>query len=112
MKFYIRKNMRSMSDKIMWGMTGKNISQDILGANQQRLSKTTMIRADLKYRSSGLETSDYHGFWGYIFIILTFHLEVISDLQKHCKIVQRIPAWNSHPDFPNVTSLPKKLYSL
>lgn len=75
----------------MWGVTGKNISQDTLGANQQRLGKTTMIRADLKYGSSGLETSDYHGFWDYIFITLTFHFEVIPDLWKHCKIVQRIP---------------------
>lgn len=39
--------MWTMTDKSVWGVTDKNISQDFSGTNQQSLGKTTMVTVDL-----------------------------------------------------------------
>lgn len=110
MRFYRSKskNMWTMTDQTMWGVTDKNISQDFLRANELSLGKTTMIIANMKVWiiQKWLATFDYHGF-----NFLNIHLEIIG-LYIHCKIVQRIPSYTLHRDSPNVNNLPHKKYTV
>lgn len=66
MRFYRSKskNMWTMTDQTMWGVTDKNISQDFLRANELSLGKTTMIIANMKVWiiQKWLATFDYHEF--------------------------------------------------